>query len=475
MTFIDRERELDALEKYWRTKEPQFIVIYGKRRIGKTELIKQFIKEKPHLYFLAQRINETENLRWLGEATGEFFGDDVLKRSGFKEWRWFFEYLRSHVKSRLAVVFDEFPYLADANKNIASIFQAGWDESLKSTPVYVILCGSSIAMMESEVLSEKAPLYGRRTGQVFLRPFSFSDAAKFYPGLPFERCLEFYSIAGGNPSYLKRLDRKTSLDKNLIENIFQPEAFLYSEVEFVLREELREPRNYFAILKAIASSKSKFGEIVNETGLDKGVLHKYLFILEDLHVIQKEVPVTEKNALKSRKGIYKLQDQFFKFWFRYVLPNKGNIEAGRIDHVKQKMKADWASFVAENYEAQAQNLTREHEEKFFPMDKVGRWWDKNEEIDIVALNEEEKKALFGEAKWSNRPVGVDVYENLRRKTQFVDWNRDDRREYFCLFSKSGFTESMLKLAAEERIVLFHGDKILGDAPLVVRGSGNKRS
>jgi AAA+ ATPase superfamily predicted ATPase len=463
MAFIDRERELNALEKYWPTKEPQLIVIYGKRRIGKTELIKQFIKEKPALYYLAQRINETENLRWLGEAVGEFFEDEVLKRSGFKEWRWFFDYLRSHVKNRLVVVFDEFPYLADANKNIASIFQAGWDEGLKSTPIYVILCGSSIAMMESEVLSEKAPLYGRRTGQIFLKPFSFSDSATFYPGLPFDRCLEFYSIAGGNPSYLKRLDPKLSLDKNLTENVFQPEAFLYSEVEFVLREELREPRNYFAILKAISLSKNKFGEIVNETGLDKGVLHKYLFTLEDLHVIQKEVPVTEKHELKSRKGVYKLQDQFFKFWFRYVLPHKGNVEAGRIDRVRQKMKADWASFVAENYENLAQNLVSVHQDNFFPMDKVGRWWDKNEEIDIVALNENERIALFGEAKWSNRPVGVDVYENLKRKTNLVEWNRGERKDRYCLFSKSGFTEDMLKLAGEERVALFHGDKMLEGA------------
>ncbi|MBN1829612.1 MAG: ATP-binding protein [Deltaproteobacteria bacterium] len=460
MTFIDRERELGALQRCWQTKEPQLIVIYGKRRIGKTELIKQFIKDKPALYFLARRINETENLRWLGEAVGEFFGDEVLKRSGFKEWRWFFDYLRSHVNNRFVLVFDEFPYLADANKNIASIFQAGWDESLMSTSVYVILCGSSIAMMESEVLSEKAPLYGRRTSQIFLKPFSFSEAAKFYPGLPFDRCLEFYSIAGGNPSYLKKLDPKASLDKNLTMNIFQPEAFLYSEVEFVLREELREPRNYFAILKAIASSKTKFGEIVNETGLDKGVLHKYLFILEDLHVIQKEVPVTEKNALKSRRGIYKLQDQFFRFWFRYVLPHKGTVEAGRIDRVKQMVKAEWASFVAENYENLAQNLVRAHEERFFPMDKVGRWWDKNEEIDIVALNEDKRKALFGEAKWSHKPVGVDVYEKLKRKTQFVEWNRGERKESFCLFSRSGFTKEMLKLAGEERIALFHGDKML---------------
>ena len=460
MTFIDRERELGALKKFWKGNEAQLIVIYGKRRIGKTELIKQFIKEKPHVYYLAQRINERENLRLLGDAVGDFYKDDILKSTGFQEWRWFFEYVRKHIHKRTLLVLDEFPYLAEANKGISSIFQAGWDEHLKNIPVFLILCGSSIGIMESEALSQKAPLFGRRTGQIFLKPFSFADASKFYPGLSFERCLEFFSIAGGNPSYLKRFSPKISLDRNIMENILQPETFLYDEVEFILREELREPRNYFAILKAVALGKHKFGEIVNETGLAKSNLHKYQFILEDLRLIQKEIPITEKNPLKSRKGLYKLQDQFFRFWFRYILPNKRNIEEGTTDYVLKKIKNDFSAVVADNFETVCQEMIRSHKDKLFPFEKIGRWWDKNEEIDLVAVNDEEKKILFGEVKWSKKPVGVDIYDNLMRKSRLVDWNKEERTEYFCLFSKSGFTDNLLTQAKREKIALFQKDRLL---------------
>jgi len=459
MKFIDRERELTALEKFWKKKESQFIILYGKRRVGKTELIKQFIEKKSHIYFLAQKINEYENLKILSKKVGEFFDDEILMRKGFENWQWFFEYLKKHLKKKLILVIDEFPYLTEVNKGISSIFQSGWDEYLKNTPVFLILCGSSISMMEEQVLSYKSPLYGRRTGQIFLKPFSFSMAKKFYPGLSFARGLELYSIAGGNPSYLKRFDSKSSLAINIKENILQPEAFLYNEIEFILREELREPRNYLAILKAIALSKNKISEIVNETALPKSILHKYLFILEDLHIIQKEVPVTEKNPLKSRKGIYKLQDQFFKFWFRYILPNKGNIEEGRTDFVLNEIKKDFNSLVAENYERTAKETIRNYERIFFPITKIGRWWDKNEEIDIVALNEGEKKILFGEVKWRNKPIGTNIYEDLKRKTYKVEWNRDKRKEYFCLFSKSGFTKNMIQLAKKEEIILFTQDKM----------------
>lgn len=460
MKFIDRERELGALKMFWEEKHAQLIVIYGKRRVGKTELIKQFIREKPHIYFLAQKINEYENLKLLGESVGEFFDDEILRRKGFENWKWVFEYLRKNVKKRIVLVIDEFPYLSEANKGISSIFQGGWDEYLKNTPVFLILCGSSISMMEDEVLSYKAPLYGRRTGQIFLKPFSSFEVKKFYPNTSFERCLGLYSIAGGNPSYLKIFNPKLSLEANIKKNILQPEAFLYNEIEFILREELREPRNYFAILKAIALGKNKISEIVNETGLPKGILHKYLFILEDIHIIQKEVPITEKNPLKSRKGIYKLQDQFFKFWFKYILPNKGNIEEGRVDFVLKKIKEDFNLIVSENYENVAKEVIKNHESRLFPINKIGRWWDRNEEIDIVALNEEENKILFCEVKWSNKPVGVDIYDSLKRKSLKVELHKDKRNEYFCLFSKSRFTESMLKAAKKEKVTLFHKDKII---------------
>jgi AAA+ ATPase superfamily predicted ATPase len=460
MKFINREMEIKALEKFWKQKETQLIVIYGKRRVGKTELIKHFIKQKPYIYFLAQKLSEHENLKILGERIGEFFKDDILKKNGFENWKWFFEYLKKNLKNKIVLVFDEFPYLAEVNKGISSVFQAGFDEYLKELPIFIIMCGSSIAMMESEVLSYKAPLYGRRTGQIFLKPFTFFDAIKFFPKVNFTNLVELYSITGGNPSYLKRLDARFSLDRNIKENIIEPAAFLYNEVEFILREELREPRNYFAILKAIALSKNKVSEIVNETSLEKSILHKYLFVLEDLHIIKKEVPITEEKPLKSRRGIYKLQDEFFKFWFRYILPNKGYIEEGKFDFVLKKIKETFNLLVAENYENIAMEILKNKQSKFFPITKIGRWWDRNEEIDIIALNEEERKIIFGEVKWSNKPIGTNIYEELKRKSQQVDWNKNKRNEFFALFSKSGFTFDMKKLAKQEKVALFHKDFLI---------------
>jgi len=460
MEFIDREKELAALEKAWQRKEAQLLVIYGKRRVGKTELIKHFMKDKPHIYFLGQRVNGIDNRRWLADLAADHFKDDFLKTAGFPDWRAFFQYGRDRIKTRTVLVIDEFPYLTESEKGLPSIFQTGWDEYLHKTPVFLILCGSSIAMMESEVLAEKSPLFGRRTGQIQLKPFRFAEARKFYPRASFDKCLEFYTLAGGNPGYLKRLNPACSVIDNIISQVLPPEAFLAREVEFLLREELREPRNYFAILKAIAFGKSKIGEIVNDTGLDKGILHRYLFTLDDLQVIHKEVPVTERLPLKSRKGIYRIQDQFIKFWFRHILPNRATIEEGRFERLLPRLESDFPALVAENYEKLAVDIVRAHEDLFFTMDAAGRWWNREEEIDLVAINEERREILFGEAKWSARPVGIDVYRDLKRKAPLVDWHNGERTERFCLFSRSGFTKDMRELARKEQVILFQRDQLV---------------
>ena len=460
MKFIDREREINSLDRFWKKNESQFIVIYGKRRFGKTELIKQFIKDKSHIYFLAQKISDNDNLKMLGKLIGEYFDDIILQSSGFANWQTFFVYLKEKVKKKIVIAIDEFPYLAEANKSISSIFQAGWDEYLKSTDIFLIICGSSIAMMEQEVLGYKAPLYGRRTGQLLLKPFGFFQASEFFPDLTFSDKLLYFSIMGGNPSYLNQIDLQKSLEENIRDNFLSPEANLYNEAEFILHEELREPRNYFAILKAIAFNKTKVSEIVNETGFDKDFAHKYISVLEDLQIIEKEVPVTEKNPQKSRKGIYKLQDQFFKFWFKYILPNRSKIEEGRIDSVLKIILDDLYILLAENYEKIAQEIIKKNEERFFTIERNGRWWDRNEKIDIVALNEKEDKILFGEVKWSNKPVGTNIYKDLKGKAELVQWGKEHRNEYYCLFSKSGFTEDMKTIAQKENVLLFHKDTLI---------------
>lgn len=460
MKFIGREQELKSLEDWWASNASQLIIIYGRRRVGKTELIKQFIKDKPHIYFLAQQISEQENLKILGRLAGEYFDDLILKEKGFDSWQLFFDYLKKNLKKRMILVIDEFPYLSESNKGISSIFQAAWDESLKKLPVFLILCGSSISMMERETLDAKAPLYGRRTGQIFLKPMGFFEASGFFPGCSFEEKLGYYSIFGGNPGYLSQVDPKLTLEKNIEKLVLRPFSPLYSEVEFLLREELREPRIYLSILKAIALNRSRISEIVNETGLDKSSLHKYLFVLEDLQVIQKEYPATESKPLKSKKGLYRLQDQYFKFWFRHVLPNRSKIEEGKADDVAARIKSELNQLLGENYEIVARQILGKYEARFFKFDRLGKWWDRNEEIDVVALNEQEKKILFGEAKWSNKPVGTNILDDLKRKAGLIDWQRGQRQEYYSLFSKSGFTEALVNLARNEKIYLFQEDRFL---------------
>lgn len=467
MEFINREKDLRALEGFCnKDKTAQMVIIYGKRRVGKTELIKQFIKNKHADYFIARKISEKDNLFALGVTLGRYFDDALLQEKGFDKWDQLFLYLKNKLsaekqKEHFVLAIDEFPYLTEANKGISSIFQAGWDEHLKDLPIYLILCGSSIAMMESETLAYKAPLYGRRTGQLLLKPLQFSEFRKFLPDKTFKESMDYYSISGGMPAYILRLVNHANLDSAIKEEIFSPEAMLYQEVEFILKEELREPRNYFSILKAIAYNCTRVSEIINQTGMEKSALHNYLFVLEDLHLIKKEVPVTEKKPQISRKGRYYLEDQFVKFWFNYVFPFMSELELDNKSAAFKKFKDTFSGIVAQNYEKVAVELLWQNQNNIFSFHKAGRWWDKNEEIDVVAINEETSEILFGEAKYSDKPVGVNIYEDLKRKSEKVDWGIN-RREYFCLFSKSGFTPQIIDMAKKEKIFLIKEDKLINN-------------
>lgn len=460
MKLINRVEELSGLEAHWKKQASQLVVIYGKRRVGKTSLIQAFSQGHHHVYFLADKTTESENLKALGRAVGKRFEDSILMKNGFKDWYDFFEYLKQRVKTKTVIAIDEFPYLAEGNKAISSVFQKGWDETLSKLPIFLILCGSSIGMMESETLAYKAPLYGRRTAQILVRPFSFLDAWNFYPKHNFAKFLETYSVTGGNPAYLLKLRDAKNLKDALLRYILKPVELLFEEVEFILKEELREPRQYMSILRAISFGCCKFGEIVNETGIEKSSLHKYLFTLEDLYLIEKEVPVTEKNPEKSRRGLYQITDQFVKFWFNYVYPFKGELEIGNTISALAQWEKSFDQIIAANYELASREILRKHQAKLFAFARVGRWWEGNEEIDLVAVNESTREILFGEAKWSNKQVGTNIYEDLKRKATKVNWGSKGRKERFALFSKSGFTPDMKKLAKRDRVLLFEQDKLV---------------
>lgn len=453
MTFIDRERELGFLGESYKDKKSQLIVIYGKRRVGKTELVKQFFKGIPHIYFLADKAPEKDQLHLISEKVGLLFEDEFLLSRGFGSWHEFFIYIKN--KGKFVVVIDEFPFLIEANKAVPSIFQKGWDEDLKDSGIFLILLGSSIGMMETEVLGYKSPLFGRRTGQLLIEPLNFWDAKKFFPRRSNEEFMYIYSVLGGTPAYLLQFEQSIDLLKNIRKKILIPESYLFSEPEFILREELREPRNYFSILRAISMGKTRASEIINETGFQKNVVGKYLSVLTDLRIIKRDVPATEKSYEKSKKGIYTIDDSFFRFWFNFVFPNKSFIQEGEIGYViENKIRPRLDIFTSLTFEEVCRSYVRKGGAKGLKFNIVGRWWSKDAEIDVVAINEDENSILFGEAKWSTKKIGTDVLADLKKKALSVEWGKKNRRrEYYVLFSKKGFTEEMKRVAEKEGIIL----------------------
>lgn len=459
MIFVNRETELSFLRRAWQEEKSQLVVIYGKRRVGKTALVKEFSRDLPHIYFLADKAPDRDQLAQLSEKVGLYFQDDFLLSRGFGTWRDFFKYIKSKSapaqagetvsKGNIVMIFDEFPYLIESNPAIPSLFQNGWDEELSHAGVFMILLGSSMGMMETEVLGHKSPLFGRRTGQILVEPLSFTDAKNLFPGLPDDAFMYFYGALGGTPAYLLQFDPADDFRENVRRRILAPEAYLYREPDFILREELREPRNYFSILRAIAMGKTRPAEIINETGFDKNMVGKYLSVLTDLKIIRREVPVTEWGFEKSKKGIYLLEDHFFRFWFHYVYPNRSFLEEGQTDYVlDRKIMPSLDRFVALSYEEVCRFRVRKGLPQGIQCNRVGRWWSKEGEIDIVGLAEDENAAVFGEVKWSVNPVGTDILDDLEKKAKLVDWRKGQRKEVFVLFSRSGFTANLEKLAKE---------------------------
>lgn len=466
MGFVDRETELRWLERCWRERGAQLLIVYGRRRVGKTELLKHFIQGKRAVYVLADRRPEREQLKEVATRLGTHFGDDFIGRKGFETWLEAFEYLQAKLPGRtaksarkLVLVIDEYPYLVENNQATSSLFQKGWDETLRHLPLCLVLCGSSMAMMESETLAQRAPLYGRRTGDLLVRPLDFSGVRQFLPKRwSFERCAEVFAVLGGMPGYVNKFDLDADLKANVRHQILTPGTFLFREVDFLLKEELREPRNYLAVLRAVGQGKRKFGEITNDTGLAKNVLHKYLHVLENLQLIEREVPVTEKMPQRSKRSLYGIQDPFVAFWFECVYPYVSDLELGETRVALRRLRQILPHLLGRAYERIAREGIRRSQALPFPVHRLGRWWDHQDEIDVVGVNEDLNAILFGEVKWSAKPIGTDILQRLKAKAARVQWGRKGRREAFGLFSRKGFTPEMRKAALQEGILLFERDE-----------------
>ncbi|MCU4975401.1 ATP-binding protein [Halobacteria archaeon AArc-m2/3/4] len=440
MTFYDRADELEALERAFDSPGHGFYVVYGRRRVGKTELLKEFCRDRPHVYFLAAEEAEHRQREKFVEHVSNTFDDRVPRIDG---WDDALEYLGEKLASeQRVVVIDEFPYLVEENDSIPSYVQGFVDEHLQHTDSMLVLCGSSVSTMESEVLGHESPLYGRRTGQIDLQPFSFRQARDAISyGL--EDAIRSYSVTGGTPMYLTLFDYDESLAENVRSQILSPTAVLYNEPEFLLRTELRNPARYMSILEAIALGHTTPNEISGATGIDPGPLSKYLQTLRRLRLIDRDVPVTAIGK-KSKRSRYRVADEFLRFWFRYVEPNRSSIEEAPTVVFDGSIEPDLPAHVAPTFEDICQEAVWEviRRGEFDPYAEVGRWWYGEDEVDIVGLAPDDDRLLLAECKWTADPVGNGLVESLRSKAERVRWGPATRDERFALFSKSGFVDGL---------------------------------
>jgi len=440
MTFYDRADELVALETAYESAEHDFYAVYGRRRVGKTELLKEFCTDRPHIYFLAAQEAEHRQREKFVEQVADHFDDRVPRIDGWDEA---FEYLGEKLATeQLVVVIDEFPYLIEENDSLSSYIQSFVDEQLQDTESMLVLCGSSVSTMESEVLGHESPLYGRRTGQIDLQPFAFSQAREAVD-YDLENAIRSYAVTGGTPMYLTLFDYSRPLSENVREQILSPTAVLYNEPEFLLRTELRTPARYMSILEAVATGHTTPNEIAGATGIGSGPLSKYLQTLRRLRLIDREVPVTA-SAKQSKRSRYRVADEFLRFWFRFVEPNRSSIEEAPGVVYDGTIEPNLPDHVATTFEDVCREAVWEaiRRGELGPYSEVGRWWYGEDEIDIVGLAPDDDRVLLAECKWTTDPVGRSLAASLREKSDRVRWGPDTREQEFALFSKSGFVDGL---------------------------------
>ena len=447
--FIGREREVAALDRLYESNKFEFAVIYGRRRVGKTALINHFIDNKEAIYFMGVESNEKQNLENFSKSIIEY-SSGIEAETSFLSFQAALEYVfKLAEKKRLILAIDEYPYVARSSKSLASTLQLLIDKYKDTSKLMLILCGSSMSYMEDEVLAYKSPLYGRRTAQMKIFPFSFDEACRYLKNYSDEDKALAYGIVGGTPQYLLQIDDRLSIEDNIKNTYLNPISFLYEEPTNLLKQEVREPAIYMAIITAIAVGASRMSDISNKVGEDSNICANYLKSLINLGIVKKETPYGEKT---SRKSIYSIEDNMFRFWYRFVPNNNSVIMRGAADIVYRRIEPQLSEYMGAVFE----EICKQYLWKLLldgnsPVEfsELGRWWGndpiekKQTEIDIMG-EQDKQTALFGECKWTNEKVDLGVLETLIKRSKLFSYIN----VHLFLFSRSGFTKGCIDKANE---------------------------
>lgn len=450
--FVDRKNELKFLNEEYEKKGSSLIILYGRRRVGKTALIKEFGKNKDMIYFLATEESEIQNRESFKKIIANNLKNDLLDNSIVDNWEILFKTITdTEFKGKKLIVIDEFQYLGKINSSFPSIFQKIWDEILKDKNIMVILCGSLINMMETQVLNYNSPLYGRRTGQIKLKQIPFRNYKEFFDTNVIEReLIEKYAVTGGIPKYIESFKGNINIYEEIRQNVINKQSYLYEEPMFLLQNEVLEIGSYFSIIKSIAAGNRKLGNIATSLSVSPTSLSKYLQTLINLDILEREVPITELNPEKSKKGQYKIKDNFIAFWFKFIYPNKSYLEMDQEDIVINKIKTN---FIDNNVAFVYENICKEKmwdlmsEGKIdVSFDKLGRWWNGDQEIDIVGIDSTGNDIIFGECKYyTNKVMEARTFYELKQKANLVEWKNNERREKYILFSITGYSKELKEL------------------------------
>lgn len=416
--FIDRESEMDSLEKWHGTGNFELIVVYGRRRVGKTFLLKKFLEEKNGIYFLCDRSGTENNMVRFKREFARTLGENPIESNEIDS---IFSYIAQRSRDRRIIVIDEFSYLVEKDESITSIFQRVVDEIFPGSGIMLILCGSSIGTMEEGVIGPRSPLFGRRSGQLKLRPIPFTKTSGFFPKIGVEDRVRINACFGSIPYYLANYNEELSLEQNLIDKILSRDGRLYEEINALLVQELREPDIYKRILHSIATGNTRPVHISNTVNISASDLSKYLNRLMLLGMISKEGSITDT---KMKRPIYTINDNFINFWFNFCEPFKSNLEIGDLDAPLSYFRSNFNTYLGRRFE---ELVRKELVRKVIPFvpGMMGRFWNKGAEIDMVAIDRDKKKGMFIEVKWS----GVDPQKELKLLENKVDefpWKLEEK-------------------------------------------------
>ena len=471
--FVGRKRELKTLNDLNRRQGSQFLVLYGRRRIGKTYLIRHWLDqvapEIPTLYWVATQTSTVRQLRDFSQTLFRYINPNIPISPDFsyQSWETALQQVAQLAQTgRFVLVLDEFTYVMQANPELASILQRVWDHHFKQGQLFLILTGSLLGIIERTTLDYKAPLYGRATGRMKLHPLPFGALRSLFPNMTTEQRVAVYAMVGGVPAYLNLFSDQLNIRENIEACLVNPANVMATDAVFLLKEQFDDPRNYTAVIESIANGAHRLTEIAKMAGLATNHLTGYLKLLQDLGYIERQVPATVRHPERSKKGRYTITDPYLRFYFRFLRPYIADIEYGRLRPVLDLLETHLTDFIGTyTFEELCQEWVRtkvDLDEFYFLADRVGGFWSKSAQCDVVAINWRSKSIFLGECKWGRSEQGLDVVETLRRRRDDVVPNQGSWAVHYGFFTRRSLTPPAVQKAGELKALLISPEMIEAD-------------